>query len=197
MKTISKLMYVILLTVLTVFVSCKGEMGPAGPAGKDGIDGKDGADGQDGVDGNANVQTYIYNNPAWGLGAGMDIDMTDILTDSVIENDAILTYVKHTAQGLINSIPGSVWNGNYRDYAVFLHTNDLQIVSLEMDGSFTPHANLWAIDWVKVVIIESTNITDDGAKSLNPQQEILYNLDKAGVDVNNYYQVMDYYGLEY
>ena len=199
MKTTKKLMYVILIAVIAAFASCKGEIGPAGPAGADGADGTDGIAGTDGTDGNANVQTYIYNNPAWGISSGMNIDMTDILTDTVISTDAILTYVKHTGYGSIYSIPGSVWNGNYRDYAVFLNTNDLQIVSLEMDGGFTSNANLWAVDWVKVVIIESTNTTiiDAGTKSLNNKQAIYYELDKAGVDINNYYQVMDYYGLEY
>jgi len=192
--TISKFKYVLILAVITAFVSCKGDIGPAGPAGTDGTNG---VDGTNGTDGNANVQTYIFNNPAWGTASGMTIDMTGIFTDSVIANDAILVYVKHSSQGLINAIPGLVFNGNYRNYSVFTEVADLLVVSLETDGSFTPNANLWAMDWLKVVIIESTNVTNDGAKSFDSKQEILYNLDKAGVDINNYYQVMYYFGLEY
>ncbi len=196
MKTTKKLLYAIVLMVTAAFASCEGPEGPAGPAGEDGVDGQDG---------NANVQTYIYNNPSWmSSGSGMLIRMDSILTDDVIENDAVLVYLKHTAVDFVSAIPGSVWVGSeYRDYALFLadsstsYSSSIIIVSMEMDGSLTPNDELAPVEWVKVVIIESTSTTVDGAKSLNPQQEILYNLDKAGVDVNDYYQVMNYFGLDY
>lgn len=119
-------------------------------------------------DGNANVQTYIYNNPSWdSSGAGMTISMSGILTDEVLQNDAVLTYVKHTARQTTNIIPGLVWNEFYRNYSVFLegdwlNPEELMIVSLEVNGDFTPNADLWAVDWVKVIIIGSTNTTTQG-----------------------------------
>jgi len=183
------------LIMVTAF-SCSPEDGADGAQGAQGPAGQDGTNGEDG---NANVQAYIFNNPAWGSASGMNIDMAGILTDEVINNDAILTYVKHSSTGTIGVIPGSVWNGNYRDYAVFLkdssdpNPENITIVSLEMNGSFTPNANLWGIDWVKVVIIESSNTT---AKSLG-KQGVFNELKAAGVDINNYNEVMDYYGLDY
>jgi hypothetical protein len=191
-----------------------GATGPAGPAGADGADGADGATGPagpagaDGADGNANVQTYIYNTPSWNSsGSALDIDMASILTDDILENDVLLSYVKHTGHNMVASIPGAVWVGFYRNYSVFVGNSvsgdpgiyTFRIVSLEMDGSFTPNASLAPVDWIKIVIIESTNTTTStgNGRILSPKQAIYDELKKVGVDINNYYDVMEYYGLEY
>ncbi|MBN2756235.1 MAG: hypothetical protein JXR51_03585, partial [Bacteroidales bacterium] len=167
--------------------------------------GTNGTNGTNGVDGNANVQTYVYNSPAWGTASWMDIDMSDILTDEILQNDVILGYVKNTGFNIVNPIPGVL--AGSKNYKVNIFNSNAgslsfcyRIVSLELDGSETLNADLLAADWVKVVIIESTNTTSvdgNGKKRLNSQQAIYDELDKAGVDINNYYQVMDYYGLEY
>ena len=193
MKTIKIISTLILSLLLSsMVISCKPEKGDTGPAG------------QDGKDGNANAKTYVYNNPQWeSTGSGMYIDMAGILTDDVINKDAILVYIQHTYGSLveINIIPGMVWRGFYRQYAVFLknstssHPENLDIVSLEKDGSFTPNANLWPVDWVKVVIIESNNTTTQNRMAMTPTEKVLEQLTNANIDVNDYQAVCEYYGI--
>lgn len=200
MKTMKKVMYFVLALVLTVGISsCEGPEGPAGA---------DGTDGQDGTDGNANAQTYVFNNPAWGSASGMSINMPGILTDDVIQNDAILIYENHTTSfgDFTHIIPGSVWNGGYRDYAVFLYNSTysnpetIGIASLEMDGSFTPNANLWTVNWVKVIIIASTNTTTVSGNgrmaNTSSKEAVQQELAAANVDINDYYAVCAYYGID-
>jgi len=103
------------------------------------------------------------------------------------------------------SVPGLVSTSvGFKNYVSYIfdstnstYANTYVIKSVDLDGSTTVTDELPAVEWVKIVIIESSNVTDDGAKSLNPKQAIYDELEKAGVDVNNYYQVMDYYNLEY
>jgi len=212
--------FLFILFLSIAFVACEGPQGDPGPIGPQGDQGPQGiqgsqgeqgpagTDGTDGADGNANVQTYIYQSPSWNnTGAALDIDMADVLTDDILENDVILSYVKHTGRNMVASIPGAVWIGFYRNYAVFVGNSvssdpgifTFRIVSLEMDGSFTPNANLAPVDWVKIIIIESTNTTTStgNGRIMSPQEAIYDELKKAGVDINNYHDVLEYYGLDY
>jgi len=198
LKTL-RLPIIFLLCVLVSLASCKGDQGDVGPAG---------ADGTDGADGNANVQTYVYESPSWNTsGSAMYIDMSGILTDDILENDAILVYLKPIANTYVNLVPGLLWSGTrYVNINVVIENsagtlNDpftLMLVSHELDGSWTANAELVPLDWVKVVIIESTNTTTiTGNGGVTKSQSINNELQAAGVDVNDYYAVMDYYGLEY
>ena len=190
--TISKLKYVFFLIVIAGFVSCKGEIGPPGADGIDGIDG---------TDGNANVQTYVYNNPEWGIFNRLDIHMPDILTDDVIQNDVILGYIKVSGIPYTSPIPGKFDDFATYEVMLFGGTDNLyRVLSYESNGSPTPNLDLYILDWVKIIIIDSANTTTydgNGGKSLNPQQAIYDELEEAGVNINNYYEVMDYYGLDY
>ncbi len=199
MKTIKCFAYAVFVLLLGVSISsCKGD------DGANGIDGTTGQAGVDGQDGNANAQTYIYNNPSWSVtGSAMYIDMEDILTTKTIDINVILVYVKHGIN--VNSIPGLVWTDlGYRQYAVFLHDSNqsppetLIIVSLETNGNITPNAVLAPIEWVKVIIIDSTNVTStngNGKSMANSKQDIYRELENAGVDINDYYDVYNYYEI--
>src|SRR5690606_22376093 len=105
-KSISKSKYVLLALLVAFSVSCStedGEDGAMGPAGSDGTNGEDG---------NANVQTFIFNSPSWNItGSGMKLNLTGVLTDDVIENDVILTYVKPLNSNEPSMIPGKVFIG--------------------------------------------------------------------------------------
>jgi hypothetical protein len=207
MKTMKFLAYATFVLFLGVAVSsCKGD---DGADGQDGATGPAGPAGQDGQDGNANVQTYVYNSPSWGATTSVvDIDMAGILTDDILENDVLLSYVKHENLDMVSAIPGAVWTGTggYRNYPVFYGNSvssdpgiyTFRMVSLEMDGTFTPHANLKPVDWVKIIIIESTNTTtaSGNGKAVSPQQAVYNELEEAGVDVNDYYEVCAYYGID-
>lgn len=142
--------YVLLAFLIVFSVSCSKE------------DGKDGAPG---IAGNANVETFVFNSPSWNpSGSGLKIDLTGIITDSILKNDVILTYVKFSDIDLVSSIPASVYVNGYRNYAVHFGNSistdpgpyKLGIVSLEMDGSHTPNANLEPVDWLKLIVIKSS-----------------------------------------
>ncbi len=192
MKTIAKIKYVFFIAVIAAFVSCKGEMGPAGPAGADGKDGIDGQDGADGQDGNANVTASPWITPTWSatnaVYGDFDYDVAEITAD-FMNTGVVLSYADWTGLGqLIYALPFTFQDGG----TVSVNFNMMPGKIgwwFQADHNYTPNSGAK----FRYVLIPASA----ASKSANPQQEILYNLDRAGVDINNYYQVMDYYGLEY
>ena len=189
--TISKLMYVILLAVITAFVSCKGEIGPAGPAGADGTNGIDGTDGSDGTDGNANVTASAWITPVWSATNATfgEFSSTDAaITADFMNTGVILSYTDWTGGGqIVYALPYT-----FQDGGTVSVNFDMQLGKIhwwfQADHNYTPNTGAK----FRYVLIPAS-----ASKSANPKQEIFYNLDRAGVDINNYYQVMDYYGLKY
>ncbi len=213
MKTLKFLSYATFVLFLGLAISSCTKEGPQGPEGPAGPQGPQGEQGPAGQDGNANVQTYVFNSPSWNLsGYGMIIDMSSILTNEIIENDVILGYVKNTNYSEVFPIPGLVWIDEpfytYRNYSMEINgspTSDayipefnILIASIETDGSFTPDADLQEMDWFKCIIIESTNTTttNGNGRPANPKQAILDELAAANVDINDYYAVCAYYGID-
>ncbi|GGG42442.1 hypothetical protein [Bizionia arctica] len=200
--TISKSKYVLLALLVVFSFSCStedGEQGPIGPAGVDGTNGENG---------NANVQNFMFNSPSWNtIGSGLYIDLTGIITDDILENDVLLTFVKFSVIDLVSSIPGSVYVNGYRNYPVLFGNSTstepgpyvMAVISMEMDGSFTPNANLEPVDWVKLIIIESSNTTtsNGNGRVMSGKETVLQELKDAGVNKDNYEEVCDYYGIAY
>ncbi len=178
MKTISKIMFFTLL-IAGILTACKG---PAGPPGKDG------KDGQDGQDGNANVQTYIFDVSS-NSGSMITLNLNAI-TQDVLENDAILTYYK-ASNDIYYVAPGPGPDGNYitRVYSdVGMHVIKFH------NWNGTPYSiSAGDILLVKVIIIESTNTTS--SREAN-RMKMLDELENAGVDINNYYAVCEYLGID-
>jgi hypothetical protein len=195
MKTIAKIKYVLFIAVVATFVSCKGEIGPAGPvgpAGADGTDGINGTNGTDGQDGNANVTASAWITPTWtatnALYGEFVYDEAAITTD-FMNTGVVLSYTDWTGQGsFIYALPYSFQDGGTVSINFNMQAGQIRWW-FSADHNYTPNSGAK----MRYVLIPSSNTN----KSVNPQQEILYNLDKAGIDINNYYQVMDYYGLEY
>lgn len=71
----------------------------------------------------------------------------------------------------------------------------IAIVSREANGDFTPNANLTALESVKIIIVEAASVTvvSKGTKRMT----VLDTLSKAGVDVNDYDAVCDYYDIRH
>lgn len=185
MKTINFFAYTVFVLFLGVAISsCKGD---DGADGADGIAGADGLDGAAGQDGNANVQTLTYDISA-EIGSEIQTPVPEF-TQSVLDNDVILWYLK--ADIIYYAIPGAVDGGNYlaRCFAI---EGASYVRFVNWDG--TNHTiPVGYYDNLKIIIIEST-----GGKSVgsdNSQQEILTELKNAGVDINDYHDVCDYYGI--
>ncbi len=187
-------MYVLLIALITGFAACEGPEGPPGPAGEDGIDG---VDGQDGEDGNANVIASDWITPAWSATNstyGYFRYPDTLITEDLINTGVLLSYADWTGLGqYIYALPFSFEsNGTVSLCYNFYSTSSEKSIMwwFSAENNYTPNSGMK----LRYVIIPASNSSD---KALNPQQEILYDLDKAGVDVNDYYQVMNYFGLDY
>ena len=185
---ISKTKYVLMALIMVVTFSCSpedgadGAQGPAGPAGQDGTNGQDG---------NANVQTFTFdtsteNGQFWSINAPQ-------LTQDVLDKDAILTYLRRS-NGSYYSVPGTSF-GDEIKAALLLSTVEFYFYNRLSGANVTPDVGNY--DLLKLVIIESSNTTAGKGTSTSKKQNVFNELKAAGVDVNNYNEVMDYYGLDY
>ena len=186
-KSISKSKYVLLALLVAFSVSCSpedGETGPQGPAGTDGTDGIDG------VDGNANVQTFIFDTSS-NSGSLITLPIPEI-TQDVLDNDVILSYYT-SDMGVNYQMPGGGSNGAFvtRTYA---NPESFSIRFTNWDGSSYSVA-AGSIEKVKIIIIESTSTTT--GRTISSKQQIYNELNQAGVNINDYHAVCDYYGIPY
>lgn len=177
------------LSLLIILASCvrNGEPGPAGADGTDGIDGKDGADG------NANVQTYVYMDPAWSSNSNEMALKLDSITQDVLDNDVILGYVQLASNNLWYSTDSYHVNGYFR---TLFYVNWFRILAYNIDN--TEDDTPPKVSKAKIIIIKSTNTTttNGNGRALSPQYFIFKELEEAGVDINDYYQVAAYYNLK-
>lgn len=182
----------------------QGTAGPEGPAGQDGealgvpgpagTNGTDGTNGTNGADGNANViasdWTALNFSASWDGSNEASFLISDAnITQEVIDSYALLSYVRFTSSSTsASSVPfislGSAYEihdsmilGQYRAFAI---VNDIV-------ARPTPPTN----HSVRYVLIASSSLSGRGnGPSLQKMQ-------KNGIDINNYEQVMDYLGLDY
>jgi hypothetical protein len=187
MKKVKILTYSMMALMLIFSVACDSDEGATGPAGANGTNGTDGTDGQDG---NANVQTYTFDVSAES-GIGFNLTVPEI-TQDVLDNDVILHYIN--IDTVWYPVPGTGYNGNHivrafniLDYAIIRFVDFSGLSTTITAGTY---------ETVKVIIIESSSTTA-GKNSLSSTQQFYNELENAGVDINNYEDVMDYYGLEY
>jgi len=197
--------------ILIIFglVACKGEIGPPGADGIDGIDGIDGVDGvdgengndgvdgedgEDGEDGNANIISSDWFVPAWEADVlysvnnqSATIDIPE-LTQEVFDSGVVLAYWKNNA-GHVWPLPTKLMSSDYW-FAFLVHVGDIYLYyyNSTVTNPPVPHES----NEFRYVIIPPAS-----SKSTNSNELILKELKDAGVDINNYYEVMDYYGLDY
>lgn len=177
----------------------QGEQGPEGPQGPAGVDGEaqgvpgpagaDGTDGTDGQDGNANVETFTLDiSSESGLFWGLALNE---LTQDVIENDAILFYMKRTFGGSYYPVPGISLDDRI-EVELTASTINLWFYNRTDGAPNTIPAGRYEL--LKVVIIES-NSTTSGKQTTT--ENIQDELKDAGVDINDYEAVMDYFGQDH
>ena len=180
MKTIKILTYSVFVLFLGLAISsCKGD------DGADGIDGVVGTAGADGQDGNANVQTLTYDISTES-GATISTTVPEF-TQSVLDNDAILFYLK-TNTNVFYSIPGSLVSV----VALVTYSVGANIIFFQNWSGSAVTIPQGTYTTLKIVIIESSS---KSAENNNPQQEIYTELKNAGVNINDYDDVCDYFGI--
>ena len=206
-KTIVKLRNLAILLALASLISCEGPEGPKGPAGPKGDTGDTGPTGatgpagQDGQNGNANVKvlSLLGTDITWIEGDYLGrIANTYSLANSAV-NDDIMNH--GTVLGYCFMFEAWVplpftWEDNdgaIRQYLVHSYSpNTITLYAFQTGGVLDPTG---AVEEYRFMLITDNTVT--GSKGTSAESDILIKLMKAGVDVDNYYDVMDYFGLKY
>ena len=178
------------IALSTFLFSCTKE-GPVGPQGPEGPQGPQGPQGAQGPAGSANVSTVLFTSPAWS-GTQINITVPQITTD-IYNSGVVLAYMNFTSvNNVYYHVPGLVANAAYQ-IRVYSQVGSMRFNAHNPDGS-SATGTLPTVDKIKVVIIPAANVSN-GRISSTPQQAILDELKKAGVDINNYEEVEKYYNL--
>lgn len=186
-KTFKTTTYLILALLVTFSFSCSPE---DGLNGQDGATGAQGPAGQNGKDGNANVQTYTFDTSSISSNV-FSINFPE-LTQNVINNDAVLTYIKRGNGYYI--IPG-ISHGHLME--VELEPNDLDVYFYNRHNGLSLVPTVGLYELLKVVIIKSTNTNKKASTKKNKSTDVFTQLKNANVDINNYQEVCDYFGIDY
>ncbi|WP_024768804.1 hypothetical protein [Aquimarina macrocephali] len=180
-----KLKYFFLAFITLLALGCSdgedGAVGPAGPQGGQGIAGDNGTNGQDG---NANVRSFTYDLSTVS-GSFYDQSIPE-LTQEVIDNDAILGYLKLNGSTRLYPIPNTNLTPLGIDIRTFIELEKYSTDFYNRNLSTTFSVTAGQLDELRIVIIASTNRSGE-------QQDILSKLKVEGVDINDYYAVMKYF----
>ncbi len=192
MKNAIKLSKYFLMSLFTILmVSCSGE---DGIDGMDGVTGPAGVNGENGEDGNANIKTYVFDLSAES-GSSIPSDLAE-LTQEVVDNDLVIGYLQNGISATYYPIPASVWpngTGGFYDIAVDIAVGKYWINFYEVGTQTLMAVTGPELGKLKIIVAESS-ITTTGKTS---KGSLLSQLKSAGVDSNDYYAVMDYFGLDY
>ncbi len=209
-NTIQKLQVTITVVCLMLITACTqdsevGPIGPQGPQGEQGIqgeqgpqgepgqDGADGQDGTDGEDGNANVIASEWITADFTdlpfFTASMGI-LDSRFTQEIVGSAVILVYARQDffEDSLITQLPFSQNNENYF-YIVYADPGEIIIGGQSIDNETEEVFNLF--DAFRYVIVPSNSTTGK-----SPKASILNEFKRNGVDINDYRQVANYFGLE-
>ena len=196
--TSSKLIYVLFLFIFAGLIGCKGDKGDMGPAGTNGTNGTNGIDGTDGTNGNANVTTLslLSTDITWTAGTYFGrTTNTFVMTESAVNTDIIdhgtvLGYCREGEDWYALPFTWENSAGTSRQYVFHSYSlNTITLYAYQTAGVLNPSA---LVEYRFLLITDNT--VTKGASS---QQDILNSLSKANVNVNNYYEVMDYFGKPY
>lgn len=174
MKTNLKFIMIALFTL--AITACSPE------DGKDGTDGVDGQQGIPGEEGNANVKTYVFENIALSAGNSNIFSLAE-LTQDIMDNGVVLGYLSNTNIAWF-PLP-------YLDLGESVAIYYITLGSLALSSTIdTQELNF------KFVLIEGSS-GKNGKNSGETSKNAIYDeLKTAGVDINNYDAVMEYYNTK-
>jgi hypothetical protein len=178
-----------------------GEMDPEEDINEDGEWNAADCAGEDGEDGNANVNTYIFNNPSWDNGY-MDLNL-EALTQEVIDTYQVLAYLGYEVDGEPNAayyyVPGLQTSAEYyvRSWMnVGVYHMQAQVWDDVTQGYIT-YLTPDEVTSAKIILAAPSSTSEiDGNGRINPNYNIVDEMTNAGVDVTNYYEVCNYLGLQ-
>lgn len=185
MKNAMKYLALGMVLMALTFTSCtkEGEIGPMGPAGQNGTNGEDG---------NANVRVFKYDI-SQSTGGSFTQEIPEITAD-VLENDLILGYIKTNIQenSPIPATRAFIGGRSDVDVVVNIEIGKYQFSLYRTGTSDFLRVPEGSMEELKIIIAKSSSIS---AKSEGTSMRS--QLKNAGVDINDYYAVMDYFGLDY
>lgn len=193
---ISLILFAILISSCTSEDGLDGENGingidgVQGEPGQDGSDGEDGEDGIDGQDGNANVIASDWitsRHSTTQKTSSVFIVEDNRITEEVLSSSVIIAYGTTQSFG-IYPLPDSF---NSQIYTFNLLPGLISFQAFTNDSSSVIFNTFNAFRYV-IILSNSTS----GKSSKSSKSSILQELKKAGVDINNYQQVANHFGLE-
>lgn len=208
MKNVKRnLKIVSFLLTFVLLVSCTGDDGADGIDGVNGTDGVNGADGADGVDGDSNVMYSEWFKPSSytlsdGFGGIKQFDHNEAaseITQDILDTGVVLVYGDLTGYGT------TIWpvgNVSLLPVTVTYSTNPTQIdtwtallsvgnINIRMINNNNALSTLSTSHKFRYIIIPSSNSLSKSAG----YKSITNELTAAGVDINNYDEVLSYYGI--
>jgi hypothetical protein len=199
--TLSNLTIVLFLFVAAILISCEGDTGPAGADGADGINGTNGTngiDGTDGTDGNANVTiiSFLYEDITWtegsylGRTANIFTFDTSAVTQDIVDHGTVLGFTFNSPVWYALPFTWENSAGTNRQYVFHTYTqNAINLYAYQTSGVLFPGG----LTEYKFLLITDNTVFTKSSSGHN----IVSQMVQAGVDTNNYYEVMDYFGLPY
>lgn len=194
MKATMKLFTYGLLIFTLVLISCAkdGEVGPIGPAGIAGVDGTNGEDG------NANVQIFDFDTST-ETNSIMQFFMPELTTE-FLKNHAVLVYA--IKGDILYHMPGPILGSAFIEGSstisrVLTREGQIIINFFDWDGNKVKIEERvgWPIDKIRIVFIEATSSETITGKGLSPTERVKIELETAGVLIDDYHSVCEYYGV--
>ena len=209
-KTIFKLRNIFILAAIAGLFACEGPEGPmgpvgpkgdTGPAGQTGQTGPAGQDGQDGQDGNANVTviSLLSTDITWlegeylGRPANVFSLESAAVNDDIIDHGVVLGYCNINENWQLLPFSWEDVDGLLRMYLLHSYSPGTITLYAFMTGGVLEPDPLIITEYRFMLITDNT-VT--GAKGVSSRDDILTKLEKAGIDINNYFEVRNYFGLK-
>jgi len=209
-KTIFKLRNIFILAAIAGLFACEGPEGPmgpvgpkgdTGPAGQTGQTGPAGQDGQDGQDGNANVTviSLLSSDITWlegeylGRPANVFSLESAAVNDDIIDHGVVLGYCNINENWQLLPFSWEDVDGLLRMYLLHSYSPGTITLYAFMTGGVLEPDPLIITEYRFMLITDNT-VT--GAKGVSSGDDILTKLEKAGIDINNYFEVRNYFGLK-
>jgi len=209
-KTIFKLRNIFILAAIAGLFACEGPEGPmgpvgpkgdTGPAGQTGQTGPAGQDGQDGQDGNANVTviSLLSTDITWlegeylGRPANVFSLESAAVNDDIIDHGVVLGYCNINENWQLLPFSWEDVDGLLRMYLLHSYSPGTITLYAFMTGGVLEPDPLIITEYRFMLITDNT-VT--GAKGVSSGDDILTKLEKAGIDINNYFEVRNYFGLK-
>lgn len=184
-KMIPKNTVFLLLFTVTLLAACSKKEGPIGPAGTQGVPGPQGPAGSQGQTGTANVIVYTFGSKTFTGNYGF---LLNNLSKGKMDSSMVLGYYNGGSDAAPNWYPmpglGPIGSFESRCSTLFSGVNQFTFsVRLQKpDGLNEMYPSAVTFRQTKIFIIPAATIIPEGKRS-QP-------------DLNNYYEVTKYYGIE-